>query len=139
MPCSALISSSIKTAHECISVSEIPQFDSIDFVWNGINFSASSEPFGTTGGIIKLSAVLGRLYYTVENENLRNDSVQKIQQFNRTSDANYKLESDGTVSYSSLTTSVKKVRGQDLVQTLTMILLDFTPQLKSLKSSLRHV
>lgn len=139
MPCSALISSSIKTANECISASGIPQIDSIKFLWNGIDFSASSENFGTDGGIIKVSAVLGRLYYTIENENLRKESVGQIQQFNRSSDASYKLESDGTVTYHSLTTSGKRVRGQDFIQTLTMILLDFSPQLKNLKSSLRRV
>ena len=139
MPCSALITSSIKTANECISASAIPQFDSINFVWNEIDFSASSENFGTDGGIIKVSAVLGRLYYTIENENLRKESVAQIQQFNRSSDASCKLESDGTVTYHSLTTSGKKVRGQDFIQTLTMILLDFSPQLRNLKSSLRSV
>lgn len=137
MPCSALISSSIKTANECISASGISQFDSINFIWNGIDFTASSEQFGTDGGIVKVTAVLGRLYYTIENENLRKESVKQIQQFNRSSDAHYKLESDGTVTYHSLTTSGKKVSGQDLIQTLTMVLLDFSPQLKNLKSSLR--
>ncbi len=139
MPCSTLISSSIKTANECINASGISQFDSINFIWNGIDFNASSEQFGTDGGIIKVSAVLGRLYYTIENENLRKESVKQIQQFNRTSDALYQLESDGTVTYNSLTTSNKKVRGQDFIKSLTMILLDFSPQLKGLKSSLRSV
>lgn len=139
MPCSTLINSSIKIANEYISASAIPQFDSINFEWNGINITASSESFGTNGGIIKVDAVLGRLYYTIENENLRKDSVKQIQQFNRTSDANYKLESDGTVTYHSLTTSDKKVRGQDFMQTLMMILLNFSPQLRNLKSSLRRV
>lgn len=139
MSCSSLISSSITVANECINASTIPQFDSLNFEWNGINFSASSESFGTNGGIIKITAVLGRLYYTIENESLRKDSVKQIQQFNRTSDATYKLESDGTVTYQSLTTSDKKVRGQDFIQTLAMIVLDFSPQLRSLKSSLRSV
>lgn len=139
MFCSSLINSSIEVANECISASNIPQFDSINFNWNAMQFSATSESFGTGAGIIKISAVLGRLFYTIENENLRNEAIKIVHQNNRFSEDEYTLEKDGTITFSSTTTIDKKARGDELIQALTMIMMDSSMQLKTLKNSLKSV
>ena len=137
MVCSSQINSALEHANEYISASNVPQFDSINFDWHGMTFSASSDAFGTNSGRIKLSAVIGRLYFTIEDERLRNESVKQIYQNNRSIDGSYKLEKDGTVTFSSLTLMDNKVRGSDFIKALTMIMLESNIHLKKIRAYLK--
>lgn len=137
MSCTQEINASLDKAHEVLSASKESKINSLDFDWSDMKFSATSDSFGSNGGKIKLSAKIGRLYFTVENERLRTESIKIIHQNNRKIDGKFSLERDGSVTFASLTTLSTKVLGDDFVKAVTMIMLESREQFKTLRSYLK--
>ncbi len=139
MICSTQIKSYIETANDCISASKIPQVDTITFDWNEMHFHAISDPFGANSGMIKLTAVIGRLYFTIEDEHLRQKSIIQLQQNNRYYDGSYTLEKDGSITFDCLTATKEKVRGNELIKALTLIMLESSEHIMKLRAYLKAV
>ncbi len=137
MASSAQITTALEEIKSSLASSNTSQFDSIEFDWNAMHFSASSTDLGTNGGIINLSSTIGRLYFTVENKILRNESIKQIFQNNGNIGCNYKLENDGSVTFTSTTTLKEKVSSNDFVKALTVIMLESGVDLKKLRGYLK--
>ncbi|WP_262689671.1 hypothetical protein [Kordiimonas aestuarii] len=115
-----------------------PQFDKIDFEWEGIKFHAvaDSDP---EGGKIRLSAKLGQLYFTVEDAAQRTMAIERVYATNRGIDGAYKIEKNGHVSFNSVTQTDHHLAGTDLMGALTLILLESETHLRALRSHLKPV
>lgn len=133
------LKSALDVMNECITDLNVPQFDTLDFVWNNMQFKASCDKFGSNGGAVKLAATVGRLYYTVEDKRLRTESIKQLFRSNHNIDGTYKLERDGSVSFTSLTTVKEKISGPALLKALTVILMESSEHLNNLRSYLKAV
>ncbi|NVJ70749.1 MAG: hypothetical protein HWE08_10375 [Alphaproteobacteria bacterium] len=116
-----------------------PSFDQIEFDWEGIHFHAVADEGGDGAGLIKLSATLGRLYYTVENAAERTMAIERVYSTNRGIDGAYIINRKGDVSYSSVTRTNQRLRGNDLMGALTLILLEAETHLRALRSHLKPI
>jgi len=128
---------SIAQAEQHLEKLEIQQFDRIAFNWEGIQFNAATEKLrdGTFG--VQLHAVLGRLYYTVENAAHRTMAVERLYLNNRKIDGAYSVANQGEVHFSSLTTTREKLLGNDLLAALTTIVIQAESHLRTIKSHLK--
>jgi len=139
MSSSSQLNSSLELANSSLIALSTPVFDTVDFEWNEMHFSAHSNQTQNNDGVIKISGVIGRLFFTIENEQSRNNSLKQILINNRNSDARYKLEKDGTVTYSCNTAANENTTGDNLVKAITLIMLESSMHIKALKADLKSV
>lgn len=115
---------------------EDQKFDQFSFDWEGIRFKASSEA-KSDGGLIKLQANLGRLYFTIENSAHRTMAIERLYSNNRSVDGAYSVDNSGQVLFQCLTKTREKLVGKALVTAITTILLQSETHLRTLKSHLK--
>ena len=113
-----------------------PQFDKIDFEWEGIKFHAVTDEV-SGGGKIRLSAKLGQLYFTVEDAAQRTMAIERVYTTNRGIDGAYKIGKNGLVSFNSVTMTDHQLSGSDLMGALTLILLESESHLRALRAHLK--
>ena len=114
------------------------QFSRLDFQWEGIAFLASSSAHDG-GGVIKLTASIGRLFYTIEDASARAESIEKIFAINRGIDGAYKIDKKGIVHFECVTLTDTVLTGSDLINALTLILLEGESHLRALRTYLRPI
>ena len=114
-----------------------PQFDCIDFEWEGIKFHAVADRDADGAGTIHLSAKLGQLYFTVEDAAQRTMAIERVYATNRGIDGAYRIEKNGHVSFNSVTRTDTQLAGSDLMGALTLILLESETHLRSLRAHLK--
>jgi len=114
-------------------------FDQLEFDWEGIKFHAAADTDANGGGLIKLNAKLGRLYFTVENAAERTMAIERVYSTNRGIDGAYSISKKGDVTYHSVTATSQKLKGNDLVGALTLILLESESHLRALRSHLKPI
>ncbi|GHF27162.1 hypothetical protein GCM10017044_22760 [Kordiimonas sediminis] len=131
------LSKTIEQAHSHLELVQDSQIEELDFVWEGIKFHAvtSSAPDGT--GVVRLSAKLGALYFTIEDSLQRSLAIEKVYSTNRGIDGTYSIERDGTVYFHSVTATQKKMSGKELISAMTLILLEAETHLRGLKAHLK--
>ena len=115
---------------------EDQKFDQLSFDWEGIRFKASSED-KSDGGLIRLQANLGRLYFTIENSAHRTMAIERLYSNNRSVDGAYSVDANGQVLFQCLTKTNQKLVGKALVTAVTTILLQTETHLRTLKSHLK--
>ena len=115
------------------------QFDSIDFDWEGIRFHATAKSSINGKPVIHLKAVIGSLFYTVEDGKARSRAISGIYKNNRGIDGSYKLLRSGEVHFESMTRTDDLLRGTDLMSALTLILLEAEPHLLEMRSNLKPI
>lgn len=113
------------------------KFSSIDFDWHGIRFQAESISTRSGDFEIRLSAELGRLYFTVENTDKRKRAIECIYTSNRTNDGAYKIGRKSDVRYHSATKTKELLTGQQLLEAVTAILLHSSDHLQTIKGYLK--
>ncbi|WP_308909769.1 hypothetical protein [Pseudokordiimonas caeni] len=113
------------------------RFDEIDFEWEGIHFHARSLKKGDDGGEIRLHAKLGQVYFTIEDELQRGLALERLFLNNRGVDGAYRMNRDGVVEFSSITTTDDHLAGAKLMSALTLILLESENHLRSLRAHLK--
>ncbi|WP_417449599.1 hypothetical protein [Kordiimonas sp.] len=113
-----------------------PQFDKIDFEWEGIKFHAYAGD-DADGGKIYLSAKLGKLYFSIEDSVQRTMAIERIYATNRGIDGAYRIEKNGTISFNSITSTDKMLTGAGLMGALTLILLESETHLRALRAHLK--
>ncbi len=128
---------SISQAERHLENLENRQFDRIAFDWEGIQFNAATEKRRDGIFEVQLHAILGRLYYTVENAAHRTVAIERLYLNNRKIDGAYSIDGQGEVHFSSLTTSREKLLGNDLLAALTTILIQAKGHLRTLRAHLK--
>ena len=128
---------SITQAEQYLESLENQQFDQIAFDWEGIRFNAATEKRRDGTFEVQLHAVLGRLYYTVENATYRTTAIESLFNNNRKIDGAYSIDGQGEVHFSSLTTTRKKLLGDDLLAALTTIIIQAEGHLRTLRAHLK--
>lgn len=113
------------------------QFDQLSFDWEGIRFHAVSEGRADGSAQIRISADLGRLYFTVENASHRAVAIERLYANNRAIDGAYSVDNNGNVLFQCLTKTPHKMLGNDLLVALTTIILQTETHLLTLKSHLK--
>lgn len=116
---------------------EDQQFDHLVFDWEGIHFKAASEAKQDGSAVIRLTANLGRLYFTIENTNHRTMAIERLYSNNRAIDGAYSIDASGEVLFQSLTNTPSKLVGKDLTVAITTILLQSETHLRTLRSHLK--
>jgi hypothetical protein len=114
-----------------------PQFDRIDFEWEGIKFHAMADRDTDGAGVIHLSAKLGRLYFTVEDAAQRTMAIERVYATNRGIDGAYRIEKNGEISFNSVTRTEHQFAGSELMGALTLILLESETHLRALRAHLK--
>jgi len=113
------------------------QPDAITFDWQGISFEATTQELHDGSFTLQICATLGRLYYTVENASHRTSAIKHLFHSNREIDGAYSITEKGGVHFESLTTTNKKLTGNELLTAITTIVIHAEPHLRTLKSFLR--
>lgn len=128
---------SINQAEQHLASLDNQQFDRIAFDWEGMCFKALAEERRDGTYIVRLQAVLGRLYYTIENAGHRAQAIERLYLNNRKIDGAYSIDHKGDVHFDSLTVTGKKLLGNDLLVALTTILMHAESHLRTLRSHLK--
>ncbi|WP_262695362.1 hypothetical protein [Kordiimonas aquimaris] len=128
---------SLDKVEQHLSKLDNQSFDRISFRWENIPFNAVVEKASEGLSHIKLDAKLGRLFYTIENAELRTAAVKCLYSTNRKTDASYKIAKNGEVFFHSLTKTSKTLAGKNLMEAITVILLQSGSQLQLLNSQLK--
>lgn len=128
---------SISQAERYLASLDAAQFDSITFDWQGIRFNAKTEKQNDGTFAVRLQAILGRLYYTVENKAHRATAIDHLYRNNRKIDGAYSIAGKGDVHFNNLTTTKKKLVGGDLLIALATIMMQVESHLRPLKSLLK--
>lgn len=128
---------SISQAEQHLEAIDNRQFDHIAFDWEGIRFKAVAEERRDGTCTVRLQAVLGRLFYTIENAAHRAMAIERLYLNNRKIDGAYSIDGNGDVHFNSLTTTQEKLLGDDLLSALTTILLQAETHLRTLRSHLK--
>lgn len=111
----------------------------LDFNWEGISFTASTEVSGGGKGQIELSAVLGQLFYTIEDAGQRAMALEHLFRINRDIDGIYTISPNGTIGYKSKTECESPISAQSFMEALTVILLEGEHHLRSIKAHLKPI
>lgn len=115
------------------------EIEHLDFNWEGISFTASTEISNNGKGEIELSATLGQLFYTIEDSAQRAMALERLFQTNRDIDGVYTISPNGTIGYKSKTECQAPISAQNLMEALTVILLEGENHLRSIKAHLKPV
>lgn len=129
---------SLDKVEDHLSKLDEQKFDKIAFEWEGISFKAVTEKIADDLNQIKLDARLGRLFYTIEDAAQRAMAIERLSSNNRSTDGAYSISKQGEVFFKSLTTSKEALLGTDLLNAVTVILLQSGSHLRSLKSHLKN-
>ena len=111
--------------------------DQLSFEWEGINFKAEVQKLATGVTHIVLDAKLGRLYFTIEDAANRTMAIERLYANNRSTDGAYSLKKNGEVFFKSLTKTEKILSGQGLYSAVTIILLESSAHLRTLRAHLK--
>lgn len=128
---------SINQAEQHLEAIDKQQFDQVAFEWEGIRFKALTEERRDGTYIVRLQAVLGRLFYTIENAAHRALAIESLYLNNRKIDGAYSIDNKGDVHFNSLTVTDQKLHGNDLLVALTTILMQAESHLRTLRSHLK--
>ena len=120
-----------------LSQLDAKKFDKIIFEWEGITFNAAIEKIAEGVNRIKFSAKLGRLFYTIEDAAQRSNAIERLYSSNRATDGAYMITKNGEVFFHSLTKIPKTMLGNELLEAITLILLQSGAHLKLLRSFLK--
>lgn len=115
---------------------EDQQFSQLAFDWEGIQFKAFSEE-KANGGLIRLQANLGRLFFTIENAAHRAMAIERLYSNNRAIDGAYSVDGTGHVLFQCLTNTTEQLKGKEFITALATILLQAETHLRTLKSHLK--
>ena len=130
---------SLDRAQGHLETLEKHQIDQLDFDWEGIRFHANVSARAGGGSRITLDATLGRIYYTIEDENQRAIAIDRVFSTNRGIDGAYSIARDGQVNFHSVTDTDKELSGSDVMGALTLILLESESHLRGLRAHLKPV
>ncbi len=128
---------SINQAEQRLASLDNQQFDHIAFDWEGMRFKAVAKERRDGTNVVRLQAVLGRLYYTIENASHRAQAIERLYLNNRKIDGAYSIDDRGDVHFDSLTVTKERLRGNDLLVALTTILMHAESHLRTLRSHLK--
>lgn len=113
------------------------KFDQLSFEWEGIKFKATAEESRDGGCFVRLTANMGRLFYTIENSEYRSMAIERLYANNRSVDGAYSVDQQGNVIFRSLTSTHHKLAGKELMVALTTIVLQSETHLRSVKAHLK--
>ncbi len=128
---------SITQAEHHLESLENQQFDQIIFDWEGICFNAETKQQRDGTFQVKLHAVLGRLYYTIEHAANRTSAIERLYLNNRKIDGAYSIDGQGEVHFNSLTITREKLLGNNLLAALATILIQAEGHLRTLRAHLK--
>lgn len=133
------LSKSIDQVIGHLEMIENQQVQRLDFNWHNIPMNAFVEQ-KENGNIITLKAVLGRVYYTVENSEKRKQALTHIYSSPRVNDGgSYELKNKHEVHFQTKTSTKTKLNSEGLTQALTVILLDYQTELDSVSATLKSL
>lgn len=113
------------------------EIEHLDFNWEGISFTANTKTLASGKGQIELSATLGQLFFTIEDPGQRTMALERLFQTNRDIDGVYTISPNGTIHYKSRTECNSRISARNLMEALTVILLEGESHLRSIKAHLK--
>jgi len=127
----------IDDAQKQLDALDQKSFDKLDFDWEGINFHAASHTKDNGSHSIQLKATLGRLYFTVEDQNQRAMALERLFANNRAIDGSYQIGKKGDIYFENRTETESHLTGTALMTALTIILLESENHLRALQAHLK--
>ena len=121
-----------------LSTVEEQSIDHIEFNWEGIDFIATAEPAPGDTVDLHLSAKLGRLFYTIEDDLQRNMAMERLFQSNLTLDGRYSIGSKGDISFNSKTRFSAPLDTKAFMSGLAITLLEAERHLRGLQAHLKQ-
>lgn len=136
---STQLNQSIETVVNHLELIEKNQILRLDFKWKGTDIHAFVEQKGEESHII-IRAVLGKLFYTVENADNRSNLLKNYYEIKRKDGSTtYSMVKKQEIHFKSITVAPSITDEKSLVEALTYILLDHESELEALISDLKPV
>jgi len=127
----------LETVETRLGSLEGQQFDHLDFEWEGIRFSATSDANSNGPSTIEIKATLGRLYFTIEDSLKRSTALDQLFSINRQIDGVYNIGPKGDIFFKSSTNTDSHLCGNKLINALTLIILEAESHLRALRMNLK--
>lgn len=131
------LTASINDAEDRLKDANSINFAKMDFDWRGGRFRATSDVDAMGQPGIGLSGRLGRLFFTAEGPTMRQLALAKVCRVNSGVDGRYEVKRSGAIKFSNRTATSTLLTGHDLVEAITIIILDADSHLRDVCELIR--